>query len=93
MHHDTPPLNPSHLTLGCVFRGTSQEVKDHKATCSYKDDTQLLAITMKEVCMCGCGGNVYMCVHMGCVVCVKLGFDALLHVYVHKICLDPEGCM
>ena len=41
-----------HLSSGCVFRGTCQEVKDHKAMCSFKDDTQLLAITMREVRAC-----------------------------------------
>eukprot|EP00731_Ephydatia_muelleri_P036540 Em0274g5a len=39
----------SFASFGCVFRGTCQEVKDHKAMCSFKDDTQLLAITMREL--------------------------------------------
>ena len=35
--------------VGCYFHGTRTEVAEHKRDCSFKDETQLLAIAMKEV--------------------------------------------
>ena len=36
-------------TSGCVFRGTTTEVSEHKANCNFSDESQLLAIAIKEV--------------------------------------------
>ena len=35
--------------VGCYFTGTRTEVGEHKKDCSFKDESQLLAIAMKEV--------------------------------------------
>ena len=45
--NSTPPIH-----VGCCFNGTRTEVAEHKKVCSFKDETQLLAIAMKEVCTC-----------------------------------------
>ena len=39
----------SPFQTGCFFRGTSGEVAEHKAGCPYRDESQLLAITMREL--------------------------------------------
>lgn len=36
-------------TLGCFYRGDKVSVGEHKTVCGYKDESQLLAISMKEV--------------------------------------------
>lgn len=33
-----------------MYHGTSVSVVEHKSSCSYKDESQLLIITMREVC-------------------------------------------
>ena len=46
----SPPLSLStSLVPGCQYQGTSVQVAGHKASCSYKDESQLLGITMTEV--------------------------------------------
>ena len=39
----------AHAHAGCYFTGTRTETAEHKKVCSFKDETQLLAIAMKEV--------------------------------------------
>ena len=41
------PLPP--FPLGCAFKGNKDEIVSHKAKCVYHDESQLLALTMKEV--------------------------------------------
>ena len=41
---------PANLSAGCMYHGTSVSVAEHKSSCSYKDESQLLIITMREVC-------------------------------------------
>lgn len=36
--------------VGCKFTGGKAEVSDHKSVCSFKDESQLMAALMKEVC-------------------------------------------
>lgn len=38
-----------YIIIGCFFYGTKTDVAEHKRDCSFKDESQLLAIAMKEV--------------------------------------------
>lgn len=42
------------MFIGCFYKGDKVSVTEHKTTCVYKDESQLLAITMKEVREGGC---------------------------------------
>jgi E3 ubiquitin-protein ligase TRAF7 len=35
--------------FGCLYHGTAGEVADHRSNCSYRDESQLLVITMREL--------------------------------------------
>ena len=37
------------LRAGCEFVGGRQEVSEHRDTCSFNNESQLIAVTMKEV--------------------------------------------
>ena len=39
-------------TTGCHFVGGRLDVGRHKETCSFNDESQLIAVTMKEVLSC-----------------------------------------
>lgn len=37
------------LTSGCQFTGGRLEITSHKDLCQFRDESQLIAVTMKEV--------------------------------------------
>lgn len=61
-------------TVGCYFCGTRADVSEHKKDCSFKDESQLLAIAMKEVTRL-----LLMCsVYMSALNCPKVGYIFLI---------------
>ncbi len=38
-----------YVCVGCKFKGDRSKIGSHKLTCSFKDESQMLAVVMKEV--------------------------------------------
>ena len=81
----------SYYFAGCCFFGTSSDVKEHEKVCTFKNDTQLIATFMKEVCTYEC---MYVCImHSDSCVCVHACTCVHVHVYVQRTCVYVYTCV
>ena len=83
------------FTAGCYFCGTRTEVAEHKKVCSFKDETQLLAIAMKEVTSSHTSfqcSRMYMCIFLSYVVLPIVSylghFLANIHITLSTLCYN-----